>query len=64
MVAFMTHFAYLVILVVISYCFVILLLGDERSVALAEPVLKSADFHLDEIVDGLSSPTGLTFFGS
>lgn len=34
--------------------------GDE---ALGEPILKSAEFHLDRVVDGLSRPTGLTFLG-
>jgi len=59
----MHPFAYLITLVVLSYCFVILLVGDEHSVALGEPILKSPEFHLDRIVDGLSRPTGLTFLG-
>ena len=62
MVAFMTHFAYLAV-VVVSYCYVMLLPGDEDSVALAEPILESPDFHLAKIVDGLLRPTGLTFLG-
>lgn len=56
----MHQFAYLITLVVLSYCFA-LLVGDEHSVALGEPILRSPEFHLDRIVDGLSRPTGLTF---
>lgn len=56
----MHQFAYLITLVALSYCFA-LLVGDEHSVALGEPILRSPEFHLDRIVDGLSRPAGLTF---
>ena len=59
----MPPFAHLIAGLVISYCLAILVLVDEDSVALEEPNLQSAEFHLDRIVDGLSRPTGLTFLG-
>ena len=59
----MPPFAHLIAGLVISYCLAILVLVDEESVALGEPNLQSAEFHLDKIVDGLSRPTGLTFLG-
>ena len=59
----MPPFAYLITLVVLSCCLVIPVLGDVHIVALGKPILKSLDFHLDRIVDGLSRPTGLTFLG-
>ena len=60
---FMLPFTYLITLVVLSCCLVIPILGDVHIVALGKPILKSLDFHLDRIVDGLSRPTGLTFLG-
>ncbi|MGA7368548.1 MAG: PQQ-dependent sugar dehydrogenase [Nitrososphaeraceae archaeon] len=56
----MSSFACLITLLVLSYCFELLAQGDE---ALGEPTLKSAEFHLHRVVDGLSRPTGLTFLG-
>ena len=63
MYVFMPPFTYLITLVVLSCCLVIPILGDVHIVALGKPILKSLDFHLDRIVDGLSRPTGLTFLG-
>jgi hypothetical protein len=59
----MPSFAYVITLVVLSCFLVIPILGGVPEVALGKPILKSDDFHLDRIVDGLSNPTGLTFLG-
>lgn len=59
----MPSFAYVITLVVLSCFLVIPILGGVHEVALGKPILKSDDFHLDRIVDGLSNPTGLTFLG-
>src|SRR4030095_16850857 len=59
----MTQVAYLITFLVLSCYPLILVLGDEHGVVLGEPILKSPDFHLEKIVDGLSRPTGLTFLG-
>ena len=55
----MPSFAYVITLVVLSCFLVIPILGGVHEVALGKPILKSDDFHLDRIVDGLSNPTGL-----
>ena len=59
----MPSFAYLITLVVFSCFLAIPILDGVDSVALGKPILKSPEFHLDSIVDGLSRPTGLTFLG-
>jgi aldose sugar dehydrogenase len=55
--------AYAISLIVLSSFLTTPILGVVNGVALGKPNLKSHDFHLDRIVDGLSRPTGLTFLG-
>jgi hypothetical protein len=62
-VVFMPPLEYLVAGLAILYCFMILVSVSEDNVALGEPNLKSTEFQLVMIVDGLSRPTGLTFLG-
>ena len=57
----MTQIGFLKTLIGFSYCSLILVLCDEHSVVLGEPILKSPDFQLEKIVDGLDRPTGLAF---
>jgi hypothetical protein len=59
----MPSLAYVITLVVLSCFLAIPILGGVYGVELGKPILKSDDFHLDMIVDGLSNPTGLTFLG-
>jgi glucose/arabinose dehydrogenase len=59
----MPSLAYVITLVVLSCFLAIPILGDVHGVVLGKPILKSHDFHLDRIVDGLSRPTGITFLG-
>ncbi len=61
----MTAFAYFIGLIVVSYCFLALMLTDdeEHGMVFGEPILKQSGFQLDTVVDGLSRPTGITFLG-
>jgi hypothetical protein len=59
----MPALAYVITMIVLSCFLAIPILDVVNGVSLGKPILKSHDFHLDRIVDGLSRPTGLTFLG-